>query len=90
MACGLILPSPINVNLSWKKKTITRMQLSVLITELEEFVFIYPNVKVGIFPGKQSQQPLGCRSLTVARGLLSADLLGVRLTQHAGDTSCQL
>lgn len=32
------------------------MQLSVLITELEEFVFICPNAKVGILHGKQSQQ----------------------------------
>lgn len=40
MACGLILPSPINVNLSWKKKTIRRMQLSVLITELEVCVYL--------------------------------------------------
>lgn len=55
------------------------MQLSVLITESEEFVFIRPSVKVGIFCGKQSQQLLGYRSLTVEEPLLYADLLGVRI-----------
>lgn len=61
MACGLILPSPINVNLSWKKKTIRRMQLSVLITELEVYVYL-SRCKGRFFCGKQSQQLVRCRS----------------------------
>lgn len=85
MACGLILPSPIRVNLSWKRKTITRMQLSVLIRGLEELVLMCPRGKVGVFSGKQPQQLLGCRGPTVVPGTAYADLLGVRFTEHPGD-----
>lgn len=40
------------------------MQLSALITELEEFVFLCPYVKVGVSCAKQSEQLWGFRSLT--------------------------
>lgn len=80
MAGGLILPSPINVNLSLRKETIPRMPLSALITELGGIVFICPSVR-GLSSGEHN--PSGCWGPGASRGyraVFRRRPLGVRLT----------
>lgn len=65
------------------------MQLSALITELEEFVFLCPYVKV-VSPVQNNLSSCGDSGASLATGLLLSDLLAVRFTSSPGDTSGQL